>query len=107
MTYSEMFDAAMEATTQVEADRLLARLVDAVVEVRGISAEEAACSVRRDLGYYAGYHSHDTRLRVEALFNCVHPYLGAAANGQLSGDEIQRIGIAMGRQVNGESDAES
>lgn len=36
---------------------------------------------RANLGYYAGYYNHETRLRVERLFRCCHPYLPPASLG--------------------------
>ena len=56
----------------------------------GKTPEEIA---KINLGYYAGYYSIETRLRVEELFDCVHPYLGSVkekANWQT--DELLALG---------------
>lgn len=107
MTYAEMFEAAMKVETREAAEELLAAMVAIAQEVRGSDPEVTRKSVLRDLAYYAGYHSHETRLRVEDLFNCVHPYLGPAKDGPLTAEQIFRMGMAIGRQANGESDADS
>jgi len=52
-----------------------------------------------DTGYYAGYYDHETRERVERLFNCTHPIFGDAATHQPTAEESLNAGLAMGREV--------
>lgn len=91
---SELLDRAMRVETQAEADACFEELVvERMKEV--VDREEAEAAVRSGLGYYAGYFSHETRLRVERLFRCEHPFLGRAADGRLTPDEIFRRGMEV------------
>jgi hypothetical protein len=64
--YGELYDPAMEITTQEEADAYLAELVAYKISI-GHDPDDAEEAVRRDLGYYAGYFSDETRKRVDRL----------------------------------------
>lgn len=77
---NEMYGPAMSVRTKKDADRVLAELVGEVM-LHGKGYDEAQGVVKENLGYFAGYHDHETRLRVEGLFECEHPILGAAKDG--------------------------
>ena len=76
-TTSEVYNGAMIITDQADADRYFEMLVQRCMTV-GKTREEAVDIERSNLGYWAGYYDQETRLRVERLFNCVHPLLGPA-----------------------------
>ena len=61
----------------------------------GHSREEAENIERCNLGYWGGYYDLETRLRVERLFRCEHPFFGLAADGQPAPEEA----FEMGRQL--------
>lgn len=77
---NDMYGPAMSIRTKKDADRVLAELVGEVM-LYGKSFEEAQDVVKENLGYFAGYNDHETRLRVEELFECEHPILGPAKDG--------------------------
>jgi hypothetical protein len=92
---SILLSRAMEITTQEEANTLFEELV---VETMAEHPEREAAEsvVRAALGYFAGYYDHETRARVEHLFQCEHPILGAVKNGVPLPEEIFRLGMKMG-----------
>jgi hypothetical protein len=55
---------------------------------------------RQNIGYWAGYYSRETRLRVEELFGCEHPVLGKAKDKDWSPEELLHKGMEVGRQYN-------
>lgn len=76
ITIGDKYSPAMEITDQEAADAYFERLV--AHSMLWHSRDEAERIERINLGYYAGYYSHETRLRVEKLFRCAHPVFGEA-----------------------------
>lgn len=76
MTIGERYGPAMEITEQTEADAYFEKLVQHHMDKWGIARDEAEAVERKNLGYYAGYYSAETRARVERLFSCSHPVFG-------------------------------
>lgn len=94
----DKYGPAMTMTDQAEADAYFERLVQHGMEW-GNERAEAERIERSNLGYYAGYFSHETRERVERLFRCAHPVFGSAAeNGAPSPDQALKAGLEMGRR---------
>lgn len=91
MTAGDVFDPIMRITKQSDADEIFAAYVDGLVK-QGRSKEEAASIVRSNLGYYAGYYNHETRVRVERLFSCRHPMFGKASAGVPTAEEAFEMG---------------
>ena len=82
LTYGEALGPAMLITDEAEAQQYFAdyaafiqRYLDKEPRADGKTGADIA---RINLGYYAGYYDHATRLRVEKLFMCRHPLLGKA-----------------------------
>lgn len=82
LTFGEVLSPAMEITDQADADQYfkkyveyLGRKLEEEPREDDMTAEQIA---KINLGYYAGYYSHETRMRVEQLFSCVHPFFGKA-----------------------------
>ena len=99
MTIAQRYAIAMTITDQEEADEFLDKLVTFHMQhtTRSrISAEEIE---RSNLAYYAGYFDEKTRIRVEQLFNCVHPVLGAAKNGSPTPEECFKLGMRLGAEA--------
>jgi hypothetical protein len=92
ITHAEKYNSAMKITDQGEADLYFEECVQHTMSW-GSTREEAEQIEKSNLGYWAGYYSHETRVRVERLFRCVHPFLGRAEDGQLGQSEIIEIGI--------------
>lgn len=80
-TYGETLGPAMDMTDPEEAKAFKAAYVSWMVRTQDIDEEEATDLVNQNLGYYAGYYDHETRLRVEELFECSHPVFGSAEDG--------------------------
>ena len=93
ITIGEKYSPAMEIIDQSEADDYFEALVEHTMRF-GKSREEAEKIELANLGYYAGYYNQETRLRVERLFKCEHPFFGPAADGQPTPEEA----FEMGRQ---------
>lgn len=99
MTIREKYDPAMSITDQVEADRYFERCVEHTMRF-GNDRAKAESIERQNLGYYAGYFDHATRIRVERLFRCAHPIFGSAAvNGEPSAEEALAAGRMMGERA--------
>ena len=95
ITIGEKYNRAMTITDQKEADAYLSDLVIHCMGF-GTSADEAIDIEKSNLGYYAGYFDHETRLRVEKLFKCKHPILGDASKGEVSPRELFELGYHAG-----------
>ena len=78
MTIGDCYTPAMQITEQAEADEYFEALVQRSMKHFGKTREEAGAIEADNLGYFAGYYSNETRLRVERLFRCVHPIFGSA-----------------------------
>lgn len=76
-TIGQKYCPAMEITDQAEADRYFEQCVAESMEY-GRTRAEAESIERANLGYYAGYYDHETRVRVERLYRCKHPIFGSA-----------------------------
>lgn len=75
-TWGELYGPAMEMTDPVKAAEYLNALIQRNMKYFGDTEEEATEVVKQNLGYYAGYYSNDTMIRVQELFDCVHPVFG-------------------------------
>jgi hypothetical protein len=99
ITLYAKYEPAMHLTTQFEADHYLADLVEHNMRVGKTTCARAHEIERSNLGYWAGYHDKETRLRVEKLFACEHPILGKASrSGDWSPEEILQEGIKWGQK---------
>ena len=98
-TIGELYDPAMKITDKEEAKAYFERLVQHCLSLENISREDAERVQRHNLGYFAGYYDHDTRLRVEKLFECTHPIFGAAAYGEPTLEEAFNLGLERGKKL--------
>ena len=62
----------------------------------GKTREEAESLEKKNIGYFAGYYDHETRMRVEQLYNCVHPIFGAAKDHIPTPKEAFEAGFKIG-----------
>ena len=101
MIDADYYGPAMEAQDQYEADRIFDGLVaDVLVDAPRQTRAKAEEIVRHNLGYQAGYYSHETRERVERLFRCAHPFLGPIAEvGPPTTEDCLKIGMELGRKA--------
>jgi len=100
------YERAMTITDPDEALQCFTELVGEFMQAcPHATLDEAEKAVSDDLAYYAGYYDNETRARVEALFECEHPYFGAIAkNGPPTNQEAWAMGVAIGRAMRGDSD---
>lgn len=94
LTYGEALKPAMEITDQADADQYKAAYIEWMEKHMseaepGMTAEQI---VNSNLGYFAGYYSNETRLRVEKLFRCAHPIFGKAAKHIPTNEEAFNAG---------------
>jgi hypothetical protein len=94
----EKYDPAMRITESAQAEAYFQECVAHSMS-HGLSRERAEELERANLGYFAGYYSRQTRVRVEKLFGCVHPILPPASEGQMIPEEILKIGLKAGRDL--------
>lgn len=93
LSWGELMEPAMCAQTQEAADAYLERMAERCMRCFGYTREDAIASQRQNIGYFAGYHSHETRLRVERLFQTQHPILGRAEDGDPTPQEAFEAGM--------------
>jgi len=98
-TIGEVYGPAMVIEDQAAADAYF-DLIVAHLMTWGESKESAEKMARDNLAYVAGYHGDATRLRVERLFNCAHPFFGPIAkNGPPTDEEALRAGMILGKKL--------
>lgn len=66
----------VETTDQAEADEWFERAVSLCMREAPCDRATAEDIQRQNLGYFAGYYSRETQLRVEQLYGAVHPIFG-------------------------------
>ena len=100
MTYRESYDPAMAITDQAEADKCFEGLVKQHLKVAPEDTRERTIEVQKmNLGYWAGYYSTETRVRVERLFSCAHPIFGSIEeHGQPTFQEAIDTGKALAQE---------
>lgn len=99
ITIGDKYGPAMEITEQVDADAYFEKCVRHMMS-RGKSRVEAEKTELGNLGYYAGYYSHETRSRVERLFQCQHPVFGPIdVCGPPTPKEAFEAGLKLGKGI--------
>ena len=100
LSWHGLYELAMRITEEDSARTAFASLVRLQMHQSGCTREEAETIQRRNLGYFAGYYDHETRARVERLFQCEHPYFGSIAkNGPPSAEEAFKMGMRFGESM--------
>ena len=98
MTFGECLGPAMEITDPEDARQYLGeyakytqKFLDKEPRDDNMTAEDV-CKV--NLGYFAGYYSNETRVRVEELFTCSHPVFGSIKNnGSPTAEQAFNMGV--------------
>jgi len=98
ITYGDKYGPAMKITDQKLADQYFEECVEHNMTF-GNSREKAEDNERQNLGYWAGYYDHETRLRVEKLFGCKHPVFGSAEDGKPTPGEAFEVGKKIGAEL--------
>jgi len=98
-SFREMLAPAMKITEPKEATEYLEAMVQHNMERHGQSREEATHIQKSNLAFFAGYYDHETRLRVENMFGCIHPVFGAAVDGPMSPQKAFEMGALFGAGV--------
>lgn len=102
MTIGEKYDQAMKITDQAEADAYFEKCVEHTLREHGGARDEVERIERANLGYYAGYCSQETRVRVEKLFRCERPVFGSIEkNGPPTTEEAFEAGLRKGEDMGG------
>jgi len=94
MSLQEIMQRVADGMTKEEANTLLTAQVKEIVAL-GRSQEEATRLVLENIGYYAGYYSHEIADRAYDLFDTEHPIWGRE---HPSPEEIFRLGLEHGRR---------
>jgi hypothetical protein len=100
ITIGDKYSPAMKMINPKEAADYFELCVEHTMRF-GKSREKAESIERQNLGYFAGYYNQETRLRVERLFNCVHPVFGAAAEHIPTPEEALEHGKKLGEKISG------
>ena len=100
ITIGEKYGPAMEMTDPVEAAAYFGEMVNHTLSYGEVDKARAIDIEKQNLGYYAGYYDHETRLRVEKLFCCTHPVFGAAAEGFPTQEEAFKMGEDLAEKDN-------
>lgn len=83
--------------TSEEAQEYFEALVTRHMNKWGDTREKAEECQRSNLGYYSGYYSYEMQVKVERLFNAVHPIFGSINNSKpLTVGQIIEMGIHYG-----------
>lgn len=98
ISIGEKYRPAMEIKDQTEADRYFETCVLHNMKF-GTTRAEAERVERINLGYFAGYYDHETRLRVERLYRCAHTIFGKAIYGIPPAQEALNAGASAARGV--------
>lgn len=93
ITIRDKYAPAMEITDPEEAASYFEECVQHQMSF-GTDRVEAEKIERVNLGYYAGYYDHETRERVERLFDCAHPVFGKAADHKPTVEQAFAAGLA-------------
>lgn len=102
MTYEECLGPAMLITDQEDADQYLEAYLKSIQEhLDETKSEDSAERIAKsNLGYWAGYHSHEVRERVEKLFKCSHPVFGSIKdNGAPTPQQAFDAGKKLGKKL--------
>lgn len=101
-TVGELYGPAMKVDTKEEAEEMLLEITCYIRsrDTEGKTEEQITNIAKCNLGYYAGYYDHDTRRRVERLYECAHPVFGSiAANGPPTASEAFAAGKKLGEKA--------
>lgn len=95
-TFGEILGPAMQITDQEEADAYFEAMVrHGMQQDPSLGQDLAEANLRQSLAYFAGYYEHETRVRVERLFGCVHPIFGPATLGEPAPAAALSAGMQM------------
>lgn len=91
ITSGDKYGPAMEIVDREEAVKYFEECVEHAMG-HGYSREEATEIEKSNLGYYAGYYDHSTRIRVQELFEGIHPIFGSTEKGAPTPNEAFEAG---------------
>ncbi len=77
-TIGELYCPCSKITTQEDADRYFAMLVERNMSFGDHTLEEAERVEHANIGYFSGYYDPVVMARMQKLFRCVHPVFGGA-----------------------------
>lgn len=90
------YEPAMKITDPIQAAEYLEACIQHTMSF-GKTRAEAEAVEKSNIGYFAGYYDHETRIRVEQLFFCEHPVFGPASEGEPTAEEAFKMGMELGR----------
>jgi hypothetical protein len=91
-----VFDKACRAMTTNEATEALREITLLRRKSEDEDLSQSLRWAREAVCYWAGYFSHDVRLRVERLYMSEHPIFGSAMNGPANPKQALMTGIRIG-----------
>lgn len=102
-----LLDAAMKASTQGEARKHMEGIMDFLrAHTEGKDDDALAMLALENLGYWAGYSSHERRALVEGLYGCEHPVFGTIAEYGVPTPEIAfNAGLEIAKATSTEAKA--
>jgi hypothetical protein len=98
ITHHDKYHPAMSITDPAQAAQYFEECVQHNMDHSANTRAQAEAIERANLGYWAGYYSRETRLRVEELFDCQHPILGKAKDKAWTPEELVHKGMEIARE---------
>ena len=99
-SFGDLYDAAMHVKDVEHAELYIDALL---VWSKSCGSKRSELKLRdvhmKNIGYWSGYHSEDTRRRIEKVFGpkAVHPVFGAVDDG-VTAEEAFQMGMEMGKK---------
>jgi hypothetical protein len=94
LSLQQIMQRVQDGMTKEEAALLLTEQIDELVKL-GVTEEEATRRMLANIGYFAGYYSHEIADRTYELFNTEHPIWGKKYP---TPEEALRLGMEHGRR---------
>lgn len=101
----KLHEAMSTVNTKQEADHVLGLyLFKGLIETdEKVDIEQAKKNLLDNIAYIAAYKDHTYRLKIEELFNCCHPILGKASDGELTPKQCFDLGYNYAQRIKNES----
>ena len=102
LSFHEIFEQALKIRDKEDAQQYL-QSYSYWILVKNVGkpmVKEPIDIAKENFGYWAGYYSHDTRYKIESLFECEHPVFGSIAKkGPPTAEQAFKLGLEIGKKA--------